>query len=617
MSSPLRSKKRGNTIIWILMAMLILGLGGFGARNFGGSVRAIGSVGDRDIDLRDYARALRREVQAVAAQIGQPVSFEQAQTLGIDRSVQAQVIATTALDNEAEKIGISVGDEEVRKRLTTMSAFSGLDGEFDRDTYALTLRQEGFGEAEFEGKLRDEAARTLVQGAALGATAAPEALVGQLASWVTETRDFTVAELIASDLAEPVPAPDEAAVQAYYEAHPDDFTRPEIRNITYIWLAPDMLADQVMLDEAALQQSYQDRIDEFVTPERRLVERLVYPNEAEAEAARARLDAGTATFEDLAKERGLTLADIDLGEMSQEALGAAGAAVFALDAPGVAGPIASDLGPALYAMNGILEAQEITFDEARDDLAEQATLDQARRLIVEDSDGIEDLLASGATLEEVAGEKRMELGTLAFSAETEAGIAAYAAFRDAANAAKPGDFPVLTAFDDGGVFAVRLDGIDPPALRPLDEVRDAVIAGWTRDETRARLVALGEKIVAGLGADADLAATGLVATRYSDFARGGFVADTPAEVADRAFRLPKGGSAVVDAADRVHIVAVTDIHAADPAGADVVRVREGIEAQLGQSLAQDMFQLFAQAIQSEAGIRLDPAAINAVHAQMN
>ena len=617
MSNPLRSKKRGSTVIWVLMGLLVLGLGGFGARNFGGSVRSIGTVGDRDIDLRDYARTLQREIQAASAQIGQPVSFEQAQALGIDRAVQAQVIATAALDNEAARIGLSVGDAEVRRKLSGIAAFTGPDGGFDRDAYRLALKQEGFGESEFESKLRDEAARTLLQGAVLGATAAPEALVGRLAAWATETRDFTLAELIASDLPDPVATPDDATLKAYYDAHPDAFTRPETRHITYVWLSPEMITGRVQLDEEALKKTYQDRIGEFVTPERRLVERLVYPTEAEARAAKARLDGGEATFEDLAKERGLALADIDLGEMSQEALGQAGDAVFALDAPGVVGPLPSDLGPALYSMNGILAAQETTFEEARDDLAAEAAADQARRLIAEESDGIEDLLASGATLEDVAKEKGMELATIDFSTETEDGIAAYTAFRDTAKAAKAEDFPTLAQLDDGGVFALRLDGIDPPALKPLAEVRDDAIAGWQHEETHRKLVALGAEIKAKVEAGTPLAATGLVATRFEGFARGGFIADTPAEVAAEAFRLPEGGTAVVDTPDRVHVVSVTALHPADPAGDEVVKIRETIEAQLGQSLAQDMFQLFTQGLENRAGIRLDPAAINAVHAQMN
>ncbi len=303
--------------------------------------------------------------------------------------------------------------------------------------------------------------------------------------------------------------------------------------------------------------------------------------------------------------------------MSKDALGAAGEAVFALTEPGVVGPIESDLGPALYAMNGILEAQEISFEEARDDLSSEAATDKARRLVADKSSPIEDLLASGASLEEVAKETGMELGTIAFSAGTEDGIAAYTAFREAAKAVKAEDFPVLASLDDGGVFALRLDGIDPPALRPLDEVRDQVVTAWTAAETHARLVKLAEDVQAKVAAGASLESTGLVATRYEDFARGGFIADTPSAVAEKPFTLGDGEVAVVDSTDRVHLVALTAIRAADPTSDEVVQTREALEAQLGQSLAQDMFQLFTQAMEAEAGIRLDAGAINAVHAQMN
>ncbi|MDW4548943.1 SurA N-terminal domain-containing protein [Defluviimonas sp. D31] len=617
MSNPLRSKKRGNTIIWILMAMLILGLGGFGARNFGGSVRTIGTVGEREVDLRDYARMLNREIAAVSAQLGQPVNFAQAQSLGIDRSVMARVIASAALDNEADRIGLSVGDGEVRKHILGIEAFQGIDGTFDRDAYTLVLKQEGLGEAEFESKLRDETARTLLQGAILGGTAAPEAAVNRTAAWLTETRNFTLAELAASDLAEPVPAPTEAEIKAYYDAHPEAFTRPETRRISYVWLSPEMLEGKVELDEDALRASYQERIDEFVTPERRLVERLVYPNEEAAEAAKARFEAGEVTFEDLARERGLTLPDTDLGEMSEAALGAAGAPVFALEEPGVVGPLPSDLGPALYAMNGILEAQEVTFEEARPDLATEASADRARRMIADRTDAIEDLLASGATLEEVADETEMELGEVAFDATTEDGIAAYSAFRDAAQAATDADFPTLTALDDGGVFALRLDGIDAPALRPLDEVRDAAAEAWTRDETHKRLVARADEVKAELEAGKALEATGLVTTRYEDFARGGFLSGAPADVAEQAFTLAEGEAAVVETPETVHVVALTGITAAAADGPELTRARDALEVQFGQSLAQDMFELFTEALQAEAGIRIDQAAVNAVHAQLN
>lgn len=617
MSNPLRSKKRGSMIVWILMGMLILGLGGFGARNFGGSVRAIGSVGDTDIDLRDYARTLNREISAFSAQIGQPVSFSQAQSLGIDKSVLARVISSTALDNEAKKIGLSVGDEEVRRRILAIDAFTGLDGSFDRDTYALTLRQEGLSEPEFEAKLRDEAGRTILQGAALGGTDAPDTLVDRIAGWLTETRSFTVAELIASDLPEPLPEPDEEVLKAYYDTHPENFTRPEVRRISYVWLSPEMLADEVELDEEALRAAYQERIDEYVTPERRLVERLVYPDEETASAAKARYDAGEATFEELAEERGLSLTDIDLGEVTETQLGDAGEEIFALDEPGVVGPLTTDIGPALFAMNGVLEAREVTFEEAREDLSTEAALDRARRIISERSEGIEDLLAGGATLEEVADEEGLEFGQLEMAPDTDEGIAAYTGFREAATDVTEADFPTLAALDDGGVFALRLDGIDPPALKPFDEVRDAVIAGWTEAETVLRLKEMGDEIAGRIKAGEDITATGLVTTRYDEFGRNGHIDGAPAALVEQVFQLEDGGVAVVEGQDVVYIAALADVHEADRDGAEFKATREAIAAQVGQSLAQDMFQLYTQAISNEAGIRLDQTAVNAVHAQMN
>ena len=244
-------------------------------------------------------------------------------------------------------------------------------------------------------------------------------------------------------------------------------------------------------------------------------------------------------------------------------LGAAADAVFALAAPGVAGPVETDLGPALFAMNGILEAQEITLDQARDELSGEVAMDRARRMVAERSDGIEDQLAGGATLEEVAGTETMVLGSIDYSAGTEDGIAAYPAFRDVADKVTAEDFPTLVALDDGGVFALRLDGIDPARVRPFAEVRDAVLTAWTTAETHSRLVALGAEIKAQIDNGALLASTGLITTRLDAMTRDGFIDATPAAVIESAFGIEAPGkAAVVDAEGRVHVVTLDAVHAA-------------------------------------------------------
>ena len=92
--------KTSKTAVWILMGLLILGLGGFGATNLTGTVRTVGTVGDKDISVDDYARALQEELRALEAQTGQSLPFVQAQAFGIDRMVLSRLSTTRSMDAE-------------------------------------------------------------------------------------------------------------------------------------------------------------------------------------------------------------------------------------------------------------------------------------------------------------------------------------------------------------------------------------------------------------------------------------------------------------------------------------------------------------------------------------
>jgi peptidyl-prolyl cis-trans isomerase D len=615
MSNKLRSHGK-NMVVWVLLAMLVLGLGGFGMANFSGRISTIGSVGETDVSVNDYARALRQEMNAAAAQIGRPLTLAEAQSLGLDRQVQGQMFGQAAVTEAARVIGLSAGDAELHRQITAARAFQGLDGKFDRETYRLTLRQEGFTEAEFESKLRADIARSILQGAVAGGLRAPEATTNAYAAYITETRDIAYAELTEADLTTAMADPDETQLRAFHSEHADQFTRPETREISYVWLTPDMLMDKVQLDEDALRTAYDSRRDEFVQPEKRLVEKLVYPTLEDAQAAKARYDAGQASFADLAAERGLTLEDIDLGEPSKDELGDAGDAVFALSEPGVAGPIETDLGPALYAMNAIIPAQETSFEDARAELSSEAAADRARRMIGDMTTDLEDRLAGGATLEQMAEETDMQLGHISMAPDTDADIAGYEAFREAAQKVTAEDFPELGNLDDGGVFALRLDGVTPAALIPFEEVRDQVATAWRAAELTRLKTERAAEIAAAVESGASLGAQGVLLTSVAKLPRGGYLEGQPRAVIDTAFTTEPGKVGVVTEGERVLVVTVEAVHAADPASDDVAQVREMAQTQISQSIANDLLDFYARATEAEAGMTIDPTAINAVQAQM-
>lgn len=607
-------KKKPRYGAWIIVGVLLLGLAGFGTGGLSGNIRNIGTVGDKDVTVASYQRALNEQIRGLSAQFGQQISFQQAQAFGLDQMALSQVVLLRTLDNEASQLGISVGDARVFERLRSIPSFQGAGG-FNRETYRLALQQTGQSAAEFEAEIREETARSLLQGAVVSGIPAPQALADTLVQYVSETRSITWAVVDGDDLTSPVPGATPAAQQEYYDANPDEFTLPESRDITYVWLTPNMIIDDMVVADAAIERLYNERIAEFQQPERRLVERLVYLDQARAEDAVARINAGEATFEDLVAERGLTLSDIDLGDVSQEDLRGAGEAVFAADTGAVVGPYNSPLGPAVFRVNAVLAAQEIPLEEATPELRDELAADAARQFINDSADSIIDLLAGGATMADLAERTDMRLGTINWTPENTEGIAAYDAFRAEAAAVESGQFPEIFDLADGGIFALTLDGIVPPTLQPLDEVRDAVSDAWQAQERQAAVIARAEEISQEILPLTGFETLGLEPFVEEDLTRRAFVEGTPPGFNDALFEMSIGDVRVIDAEDRALIVRLDDISAPDLADEAVIAQREAMAENARAGIAQDIFDAYATALQQGTEQSLNQQTINAVNAQ--
>ena len=111
------------TFMWGIMGLLIVGLGGFGATNLSGNITRVGSVGDEDIDVNEYARALQQDIRAIEAQTGSAMTFDQVLAAGVDRAALGRLIGQAALDNEAAKLGLSIGDENLSQQIVQIDAF--------------------------------------------------------------------------------------------------------------------------------------------------------------------------------------------------------------------------------------------------------------------------------------------------------------------------------------------------------------------------------------------------------------------------------------------------------------------------------------------------------------
>jgi peptidyl-prolyl cis-trans isomerase D len=605
-------KSISKTFVWIIIGLAMLGLGGFGASNLSGTIRTIGTVGDKQIDVGAYARQLGQEIRAVEAQTGEQLPFSRAQEIGLDQAVLGRLISERALDHEAAVLGLSIGDETLRDQIVDIPAFQGISGSFDREAYTFALERNGTSESEFETRLREETARTLLQGAMISGVVMPSSYVSTLLDYIGETRDFTWARLTSADLYAPLETATDDQLKTHFAENTADFMLPETKRLTYVQLSPDALIESIDIPEEDLRAEFEARVNKYNTPERRLVERLVYLDEEEANRAAAALEVAGTTFETLVDDRGLALADIDLGDVDRLSLDAAGETVFAANVGDVVGPLDTGLGPALFRVNGVLPAQVTTFDDAKPELQEILATDRARRLVSTMAQDFDDLLAGGATLEELADETDLEIGSIEWFDGNGNGIGAYVAFADAARVVTEEDFPQIENLEDGGVFALRLDELLPVRPPEFEQAREQLTASWENNQVESRLKEQVATLVPQLQSETDFAGLGLTATEESDQTRTGFVAGTPPSFMEDVFKMNIGDVSVVDSFGTVLVVRLDAINPTEEnENADALSAQ--LQAQIEQSLARDLYNIYSRDAVQRAGQNIDPRSLAAVH----
>ncbi|MCC5973474.1 MAG: SurA N-terminal domain-containing protein [Rubellimicrobium sp.] len=612
------SSKGNQFFVWLVVVLLAVGLVGFGSGGLTGSVRSLGRAGDKDISVQRYANALNDQLRSFAAQFGIPLTFAEFEAMGLDQAVLGQIVAQRAIDNEVARLGLSIGDETIGRQIRSAPEFQGLDGTFSRDAYRLRLQQIGMSEPEFEASLREDIARGLLQRAVIGGVPPAETYAQAMVAHIGERRSVTWARLAADRIEADLPEPTEAELEATHSETPESYTAPEIRHIAYAWLSPAMIIDDLIVDEEAVRQLYEDRIVEFVQEERRLVERLVFGTEEQAQDAMARLEAGETDFEGLVAGRGLDLSDIDLGDLSEAQLGAAGPDVFAAATAAVVGPLETSLGPALFRVNAVLAAQEVTFDEAEGMLRAELAMARARRVIGDQADGITDLLAGGATLEDLVERTAMEAGRIDWSAGDTTGIAAYEAFRMAAATLAEAALPSLIELEDGGLLVLSLEAVTPPRLRPLDEVREAVASDWQQAALAGIVLSEAEEIARALrageaGPGIGFADDRLVVTVESQLMRRNFLPGTPPGFMTEVFAMEPGDVRVLSDGEDAIILRLDTIAPAETDDPTMRAEAAAIAERASTGIAQDMYELFARRIIETTDISINDAAVDAVH----
>ena len=470
------------------------------------------------------------------------------------------------------------------------------------------LENAGMSPSIYEDAIRSETSRMILQTAVNDGVKIPLNYLKIMEKYLFQTRDFVSVTLAWKDLDKPDPTPTDDELKTHHKENSDQYMKPETKMITYVILTPEMLSKEIEIDQQLLEEVYAERISEFRQKEKRRAERLVFLTTEEAETALQSIKDENTSFSQLVNDRGLTGSEIDIGFKTKTELGDAGNRLFNANLSEIIGPFETDLGPSLFKLIEIREAKTLTFESLKDQLSEELALAEAITKIANQSQQFDDLLASGASLEELAIETPLELKEIAFfSGMEDSDVTKYEGFRTAAAAVSAEDFPEIIVLEDGSVIALRLNEILEPALKPLDEVYQSALDNWVTKKKNELLKDEAKLYISNGNISS------LKSTKFEEVSRDDFSDKTPPALLATVFEMNEDEYKIEDIEDEIAILRLINIRDGVSDEPEEVEILKSLETQIKSTLSQDLFRIMVSDVQKSRGITVDESAINAVH----
>jgi peptidyl-prolyl cis-trans isomerase D len=611
----------GKTIMAVVMGVLIISFGVWGIadifRGFGQSTLA--KVGGTEISTDQFRQIYTDRLQQLGRQFGRPLTMDQARAFGLDRQVLQQTIAEAALDEEARRLGLAQSDEETRRMIFSDPNFKGPNGAFDAQRFAAAIQQFGYSEARYVADQRKVSLRRQIAGTISAGLEPSKIMMDALSRFQNEQRSAEYVRLTAAQ-AGTIDPPSPETLAGYFDDHKIQFRAPEYRKISFVAITPEDIAKWADVSDDDAKKLYELRKDTLGKPEKREVSQIVFPNVEEAAAARTRIESGT-SFDDIAKERGLKPADVELGAVSKSEIidPDVAKAAFGLNSGEISQPIQGKFGVALLKIGKIEPGVDVPYEIVAQGLKKEIATERARKSVADLRDKMEDERGGGASVIEAA--KKLGLNAVTVDAVDRSGRRPNGQFAieipkglDVVTQAFGSDVGVDNdpiSFNGGYVW-YDVIGITPTRERNLDEVKEQVEAKWREDQIASKLRTKATDMVQKLdqgGKLADEAAgAGLTVDTAANFKRDASLPGVPAGLITAAFRTAKDGAGqTAGAGDSEWIVfRVTDINVppVDLASDEMKKVKE----QLQRSLEDEEIAQYVTKLESNIGTTINEGA---------
>jgi peptidyl-prolyl cis-trans isomerase D len=483
-------KASKSPVATVIIGVLVLAFALWGVADIfrGGADNVVADVGGTQITDVEYDLQLKSQIRGLSQQTKTELTMEQARAMGLDRNVLENAINRAALDERSRQLGLVASQDTIINQFRDDPAFRGASGAFDPAMFQRALIDSGYTPSAFYEQTGEDVTRRQMITGMISGLAAPPGLTGLIYDITNEQRTIEYLVLSPEDGGQ-VPEPTMADLEAFHMAHGNDmFSAPEYRSFEYVTIRPDEVAKEIQVSDDDLRMEFDSNKAQYEVAEQRDIEQIVFPDQASADAAAARIKTA-ADFATVAQERNLSVNDRKLGTFTPTSIDARlKDAAFAVPQGGVTAPIQGPFGWVILHVAKVTPGQTKTFDEVKDQIRTTLMNQRAQAKMAEVANAFEDDRAAGDTIAEAAMKHGLIVRQIVAADRQgmtpEGGVADIPLvpdFLDQVFQIETGDESDLFMTMEGGAYAVKMNSITPPAVKPLDQVREQVREAFIAD----------------------------------------------------------------------------------------------------------------------------------------
>ena len=227
----------------------------------------IARVGEHEISLLQFQQIYMQQLNNYRLQSGGDVSEEILRSLGIDRQILQQLIDESAAITEAERLGLVVGDAEVRERIITLPQLQ-VDGQFIGDSayyQLLQTQRPPINPTQFEEEIRQQIMVERLQTAVTSWMTVTDEEIAEEHRRRNEKVKVNIVSFRASEFRDEAEATDDD-ISLLYEEEAANYEVPEKRQLRFLLVDESEIFDSLTVTDDEVRQYYDTNISLYQTP---------------------------------------------------------------------------------------------------------------------------------------------------------------------------------------------------------------------------------------------------------------------------------------------------------------------------------------------------------------